>query len=71
MPYWIYHKQHLERLENPHPGAFVKIESFVSVRRDKSAIGQATDFAAEQTYMQNAKTTDMLVHYNASSPNLA
>ena len=38
-----------------HPGAFEEICEMVSVRRNKTGIGQAIDLVREQTYMRNAK----------------
>ena len=60
--YRTYHIQQLKQFDKSHPGALGEIESFVSVRRNNYGIEQAVDLAGEQTYMQNAKTTGMLVY---------
>ena len=53
--------QQLKNLDLTYPGAFEKICEMVSVRRNKTGIGQAVDLAGEQTYMRNAKTADFLL----------
>ena len=53
--------QQLKNLDLTYPGAFEKICEMVSVRRNKTGIGQAVDLPGEQTYMRNAKTADFLL----------
>ena len=53
--YGTFYIQQLKNLDSMHPGAFEEICEMVSVRRNKTGIGQAIDLAGEQTYMRNAK----------------
>ena len=58
--YGTYYIQHLRQLEKSHPVSLDDIRSFMSIRRNEIGIGQAIDFAGEQTYMRNTKTTGIL-----------
>ena len=51
----------LKDLDSTLPGAFEEICEMVSVRRNKTSIGQAIDLAGEQTYTRNAKTAGFLL----------
>ena len=59
--YGIFYIQQLKNLDSTHPRTFEEICDFVSVRRNKTGIGQAIDQAGEQTYMRNAKTAGFLL----------
>ena len=53
--------QILKNLDLNYPGAFEGICEMVSVRRNKTGIGQAIDPAGEQTYMRNAEKAGFLL----------
>ena len=57
--YGTYYIQHLRQLEKSHPVSLDDIRSFMSIRRNEIGIGQAIDFAGEQTY-EKYKTTGIL-----------
>ena len=59
--YGTYYIQHLRQLEKSHPVPLHEIRSFMSTRRNETGIEQAIDFAGEQTYMRNTKTTVILI----------
>ena len=45
----------IKEFDSTYPRAFEEICEMVSVRRNKTGIGQVTDLAGEPTYMRNAK----------------
>ena len=59
--------QQLKNLDSTHPGTFEEICEMVSVRRNKTGIGQAIDLAREQTCKRNAKTAGFLLSLSNSS----
>ena len=53
--YGTFYIQQLKNLDSMHPGAFEEICEMVSVRRNKTGIGQAIHLVGGQTYMRNVK----------------